>query len=390
MYTSHAYLMQLNQRPPHPMVRGSGSYMWDSYGTRYLDFIQGWAVNCLGHSPPVLVEAIASQLALALNVGPAFFNPQALALAEKLARASGFDQVFLASSGVEANEAAVKLARKWGQKHRQGAYEVITTRDSFHGRTLAMTCATGKPGFEQAFPPAVSGFPKVPYDDIEALRAAIGPLTVGIMVEPMQGEAGVVVPQKRYLRDVRRLCDEHGILMLVDEVQTGMGRTGPLFAHLDGEQEAQRADIMTLGKGLGGGLPVSAMLTRNEVACFEHGDHGSTFAGHALMCAAANAVFDTLTSSEHLERQTQSAQYFEQTLRKLADAERASLRGRGHLWALVLPNARAEQVRDRCFELGLLINAPRPHVLRLMPALDVGAAEIDEMAELLGRALPAP
>ncbi len=381
MNTQTRYLMELSKRPDVVMVRGAGSYLWDQHDKRYLDFIQGWAVNGLGHSPPALSQALSVQAMQALNIGPAYFNPNALALAERLSRASGFERVFFASSGVEANEAAVKLARKWGQKHKQGAFEVITTRDSFHGRTLAMTSATGKPGFDSAFPPGVSGFPKVPYGDIAALRNAVGERTVGIMLEPVQGEAGVVLPPPNYLREVRALCDQAGILLLIDEVQTGMGRLGPLFAHL---AEGIRADIMTLGKGLGGGVPLSAMLARAEVSCFDHGDHGSTYAGHSLTCAVGIAVFDALTHPAHLAQQQEGARHLERTLQGLAEAANLGLRGRGHLWALLLDASCAEAIRDRALERGLLINAARPNVLRLMPALNVSPREIDEMVELLG------
>lgn len=386
MTTGENHLMELGPRPAVRMVRGEGSYLWDDQGRRYLDFVQGWAVNCLGHAPPALARALEAQLARVINVSPAYYNEPALALAEKLSRLSGFDRVFLASSGVEANEAAVKLARKWGQKHKGGAYEVITAHDSFHGRTLAMTCATGKPGFDRAFPPAVPGFRKVPFGDLAALEAAIGPQTVGVMLEPIQGEAGAVVPPRGYLREVRALCDRHGILMLVDEVQTGMARTGPLFAH---RQEGVLADIMTLGKGLGGGIPVSAMLAREEVACFDPGDHGGTFSGLALTCAGALAVLQTLTSPEHTAQREASAAYLEEALRRLSAKHALGLRGAGHLWGLLLPEERAASVRERAFALGLLVNAARPNVIRLMPALDVGQAEIDEMAELLTRALEA-
>jgi acetylornithine/N-succinyldiaminopimelate aminotransferase len=278
----------------------------------------------------------------------------------------------------------VKLARKWGQKHKRGAYEVITTVDSFHGRSLAMTCATGKAGWDVAFPPAVPGFRKVPFGDVGALEAAISTDTVAVMLEPIQGEAGAVVPPEGYLRAVRALCDRRGLLLITDEVQTGMARTGPMFAHME---EGIRPDIMTLGKGLGGGLPVSAMLARTNVACFDHGDHGGTFSGNALMCAGALAVFDTLASPEHGALRQASAACLERTLRRLAEGAGAELRGRGHLWGMVLPEARAEQVRDRAFELGLLVNAARPNVLRFMPALDVGEALLGELEEKLASAL---
>lgn len=377
-------LMQLTPKPPIQMVRGRGSYLWDAAERRYLDVVQGWAVNCLGHSPKVLADALARQADRVMNVGPAFHNEPSHTLAQRLAALSGLSRVYLASTGVEANEAAVKLARKWGQRHKDGAFEVITTRDSFHGRTLAMTSATGKAGFEDAYPPGVSGFPKVPYGDLDAVRAAVGPRTVAVMVEPVQGEAGVVVPPDGYLAGLRALCDEAKILLILDEVQTGIARTGPLFAH---QADGITPDVMTLGKGLGGGLPISAMLAREEVACFAFGDHGGTFAGHTLLSAAALAILGAIASPAHEETRRTGAALLGTTLQRIARDHGLTLRGRGHLWALVFADARAEAVRDRAFDLGLLINAARPNVLRLMPALDVEAEQVDELDALLRAAL---
>lgn len=377
-------LMQFNVRPSVRMVRGRGSYLWDEHGRRYLDFVQGWAVNALGHAPELLTRALAAQLERVVHVGNSFHNAPALALAERLAAESGLERVFLASSGVEANEGAVKLARKWGQRNRQGAYEVLTTYDGFHGRTLAMTCASGKPGWADAFPPRVDGFPKVAFGDLAAMRAAISPRTVAVMVEPLQGEAGAVVPPANYLAGLRALCDEAGILLILDEVQTGMGRTGPLFAH---QADGIRPDILTVGKGLGGGLPISALLARAEIECFELGDHGGTFAGHALLSAGALAVVEELASERHGRIRKASAHMLERALLALAERHGLTLRGRGHLWGLVLPEARAEQVCASAFERGLLVNAARPNVLRLMPALDVAERELEELQELLSAAL---
>jgi len=377
-------LMQFNQKPALRMVRGRGSYLWDEQGRRYLDFVQGWAVNALGHSPQLVRDAVLAQLDAVLNPGPAFHNLPSHALAERLAALSGLPRVFLAGSGAEANEAAVKLARKWGQKHKQGAYEVITTLNSFHGRTIAMSNATGKPGFADACAPAVAGFPKVPYGDVDAVARAIGERTVAVMVEPIQGEAGAVTPPAGYLRGLRALCDRAGILLIVDEIQTGLARTGPLFAF---QAEQVSPDLMTLGKGLGGGLPISALLAREQVACFEHGEHGGTFIAHALLSAAALAVVERIASPEHTALCAESSRRLERSLCAVAANHGGTLRGSGHLWGLVLPSARAELVRDRCFELGLLVNAARPDVLRLMPALDVGAEEIAVMAETLSAAL---
>ena len=378
------HLMQLNTRPAPNMVRGAGSYLWDEYGKQYLDFVQGWAVNCLGHSPHQLAAALEAQLHTLVNPGPAYHNRPAIQLAQRLAELSGLPRVVFGCTGAEVNDAAVKLARKWGQKHKAGAHEVITTHAGFHGRTLAMTCATGKPGWDTAFPPAVPGFRKVAYGDPSAIEQALSERTVAIMLEPIQGEAGVVVPPSGYLRALRALCDQRGLLLIADEVQTGMARTGPLFAH---QADGITPDIMTLGKGLGGGLPLSALLCREQVACFEPGDHGGTFSGHALLCALGLAVLDTLTTPRHEAlREARSAE-LRATLERLALRHGLQLRGRGFLWALVLPDARAELVRERAFAGGLLVNAPRPNVLRLMPALDLESSHMSELNERLDQAL---
>ncbi len=372
--------MRVNQRPEPQMVRGAGSYLFDQDGKRYLDFIQGWAVNCLGHSPAAIKRAIVAQLDQVMNVGPALYNQPALSLAARLCELSGLDRAFFANSGAEANEAAVKLCRKWAQKRRPGAFEVITTRDSFHGRTLAMTCATGKAGWDSAFPPRVEGFVKAPYGDVAAIASMLTDQTAAVMVEPIQGEAGAVTPPSGYLRELRALCDERGVLLVLDEVQTGIGRTGPLFAF---EAEGVRPDLVTLGKGLGGGLPISALLATREASCFDDGDHGSTFGGNAVCCAAALAVLEVLTEPKGREAREESSRRLELALHRAGEFAGARLRGQGHLFGLVLPSNDAEKIRDRAFEQGLLLNAARPNVLRFMPALDVGQVEIDEMLALL-------
>jgi acetylornithine/N-succinyldiaminopimelate aminotransferase len=243
-----------------------------------------------------------------------------------------------------------------------------------------MSAATGKAGFDSAFPPKIEGFPKVPYGDASAVEQAIDERTVAVMVEPVQGEAGVVVPPPGYLRDLRAICDRHGILLIVDEIQTGMARTGPMFAH---QAEGVQPDIMTLGKGLGGGLPISAVLATEHAACFQPGDHGGTFSGNALMCSGALAVLDTLSRPAHTQLRRESSLYLEAALSTIARTTQSTLRGGGHLWALVLERPYAELVRDRAFERGLLVNAARPHILRFMPALDVSRDHVDEMARIL-------
>jgi len=292
--------------------------------------------------------------------------------------------VHFANSGAEANEAALKLARKWGRLHRAGGYEVITTENSFHGRTLALMAASGKPGWDRLFPPEMPGFVKVPFGDSAAVAARIGPETVAVMVEPIQGEAGVVVPPDGYLRELRALCDAHDLLLICDEVQTGMGRTGTLFAF---QREGVKPDILTLGKGLGGGVPVSAVLANERASCFVPGDQGGTYNGNPLMIAAARSVFAIVSEPAFLDRVVAAGAHLQERLLAACLEHGLGLRGRGLLWALVLPDARASQVVEACFSRGLLLNTPRPNLLRLMPSLRVSDAEIDEMVAILERAL---
>ena len=383
LLSATAHLMHIADRPARVMVRGEGSYLWDHAGARYLDFVQGWAVNALGHSPPEIAAALFEQAQTLLNASPAFHNAPQLQLARELVTATGLATVHFANSGAEANEAALKLARKWGRLHRAGAHEVITTENSFHGRTLAMMAASGKPGWDALFPPKMPGFAKAPFGDVSAIAARIRSETVAVMVEPIQGEAGVVVPQEGYLRELRALCDRQGILLICDEVQTGMGRMGTLFAF---EQEGVRPDILTLGKGLGGGVPISAVLANERASCFVPGDQGGTYNGNPLMTAVARRVLSIVANEAFLAQVRDSGRCVQQRLANVCAAYGLGLRGRGLLWALVLPENSAERIVRACFARGLLLNAPRPNLLRLMPSLRVSPAEIDEMATLLEQA----
>jgi len=376
--------MSVAVRPPRIMVRGSGSYLWDHEGTRYLDFVQGWAVNALGHAPPEIAAALQAQALTLISASPAFHNAPQLSFALELTRAAGLAQVHFTNSGAEANEAALKLARKWGRLQRGGAHQIITTLGSFHGRTLALMAASGKPGWDALFPPSMPGFAKVPYGDLPAVEAQIGPETVAVMVEPIQGEAGVVVPPEGYLRGLRGLCDARNLLLICDEVQTGMGRTGSLFAF---EREGVKPDILTLGKGLGGGVPISAVLANERASCFVAGDQGGTYNGNPLMVAAARSVFGVVSGPEFLATVRARGRYLQQRLAPLCTEHGIALRGRGLLWALLLPEPSAEAIVARCFTAGLLINAPRPNLLRLMPSLRVSEAEIDQLCALLEPAL---
>jgi acetylornithine/N-succinyldiaminopimelate aminotransferase len=383
---SFSHLMNLVVRPSPVMVRGEGSFLWDEHGKRYLDFVQGWAVNTLGHAPKAITAALSAQAALLVSTSPAYHNRPALELGARLARESGLAKVFLCSTGAEANEGAIKLARKWGKLHRGGAFEIVTTVNGFHGRTLATMAASGKPGWDVMFPPPVPGFVKVPFGDAAAVRRCIGRDTVAVMVEPIQGEGGVVVPPDGYLRALRELADEHGLLFIADEVQTGVGRTGKLFAHA---HESALPDIMTIGKGIGGGVPLAALLASERAACFERGEQGGTFAGNPLTAAVGLAVLGAVIAPGFLAAVAANGVALVGALAELADVGVVEVRGRGLLCAARLESPRAERVRDAAFDLGLLVNAVRPDTLRFMPRLDVERVEIDEMCALLRRALAA-
>jgi acetylornithine/N-succinyldiaminopimelate aminotransferase len=377
-------LMSVNVRPPPVMVRGEGSWLWDRDGRRYLDFVQGWAVNCLGHCPGAVQRALLEQSAQLINASPAFHTLPAVELARALTARAGLERAFFCSSGAEANEGAVKLARKWGQLHRAGASEIVTTHGSFHGRTLAMMAASGKPGFATRFPPAVPGFVKVPYGDVGAALRALSERTVAVMVEPVQGEGGVVVPPDGYLRELRELTRARSVLLIADEIQTGMGRTGTLFAC---EAESVQPDIMTLGKGLGGGLPIGALLARAHVSCFAPGDQGGTFSGHPVLCAVAAAVLDALTAPGFLEHVLVAGEALRGGLRRIGARHGCNVRGRGLLCALELPAERGPALVEAALARELLINSPQPSLLRLMPALNVSFDEIDEMLRRMEQAL---
>ena len=380
-----ASLMAITARPDAVMVRGEGSWLWDADGRRYLDFVQGWAVNALGHAPSVIQEALAAQAALLLTPSPAFHNAPQLALARELTSRCALDRVFFCNSGAEANEGAIKLVRKWGSAHRSGAYEIVTMHGGFHGRTLATMAASGRAGWDNLFAPTIPVFPKVPFGDAPAVAAAITPRTAAVMVEPVQGEAGVAVPPRGYLRDLRALTTERGVLLVLDEVQTGMGRTGPLFAH---QSEGIEPDVMTLGKALGSGVPLAALLAREEVCCFEPGDQGGTMNGNPLMTAVGLAVLRTIADPDFRAAAAEVAEHLEAGLRALARRLGCpGVRGSGHLLALRLSRPAGPLVVDACRARGLLLNSPRPELLRLMPPLTVSREEVDAMLAMLEPAI---
>ncbi len=383
---SFASLMEITKRPSTVFVEGHGSWLKDANGKEYLDFVQGWAVNCLGHSPKVLVEAIAKQAGKLINCSPAYYNETMIKLADLIVKYSCLHKVFFTNSGAEANEGAVKLARKWGQKFRNGAYEIITMDHAFHGRTLAMMSASGKAEWAQLYKPKVTGFPKVNLDDLNAVQAAINEKTVGVMLEPIQGEAGVFVATDEYLKGLRKLTREKGILLILDEIQTGMGRTGKLFGY---QHSGVEPDIMTLAKGIGGGVPLGALVAHESVCCFEPGDQGGTFNGNPLMMAVGIAVFGEMTKPEFLEKVTETGAYLQGRLEELSKQYGfGEVRGRGLLLAMDLIKENGPQIVEESLNRGLLINSPRKNTLRFMPALIVTREEIDRMIDILKKVFP--
>ena len=377
--------MNIAARPEIVFTHGDGSWLVDHTGKRYLDFVQGWAVNCLGHNPPAVVDALARQSRKLINPSPAFYNEEALAFAKRLTDQSCFQRVFFTNSGAEANEGAIKLARRWGRKLKGGAYEIITFDRAFHGRTLATMSASGKPGWDTLFAPQVPGFPKATLNDLDSVERLIGPNTVGVMLEPVQGEAGVYPATVEFMQALRKLTSERGLLLIVDEVQTGVGRTGKLFAY---EHSGIEPDIMTLGKGIGGGVPLAALLSREDVSVFEYGDQGGTYNGNPLMCAVGSAVFDVVSDPAFLEGVRQTGDYLSGRLADLSN--RIGLqgdRGAGLLRALDLGADIGAKVVEIARDDGLLINSPRPATLRFMSALNVSRDEIDRMIDGTERAI---
>jgi acetylornithine/N-succinyldiaminopimelate aminotransferase len=378
-------VMEITSRPPVVFVEGRGSWLRDRSGREYLDFIQGWAVNCLGHCPDAVVSAIAAQSVRLLNCSPAFYNEPMIRLAELIARHSGLHRTFFTNSGAEAVEGAIKLARKWGQKTRGGAYEIITMEHGFHGRTLAAMSASGKSQWQQLFEPKVPGFPKVQLNDIKEVERTITAKTVAVMLEPIQGEAGVFVASDAFLRDLRALTKRAGILLIVDEIQTGIGRTGTFFGC---EHAGIAPDVMALGKGLGGGIPLGALVAHRDICCFEHGEQGGTFNGNAFATAVGCAVMEEIAKPGFLARVVRSGDHLAKRLKALSDKHQGGgVRGRGLLLALDLGRKSAARVAAEALQRGLLVNAPRPDCLRFMPALTVTREEIDQMIEILDQAL---
>jgi len=381
------YLFQNYARQPIVLVRGSGTRVWDEQGREYLDFVGGLAVNVLGHAHPAVAEAISRQARELIHVSNLYYSVPMIELARLLAEISGFEKVFFCNSGTEAVEAAIKLARRWGRDTRGGAFEIITARDAFHGRTLGALAATGNARYQEPFEPLPPGFVHVPWNDAEAIRAATTPNTVAVLLEPIQGEGGVNLPSPGYLAAVRRWCDERGLLFILDEIQTGMGRTGTFFAF---EQEGIRPDIVCLAKGLAGGVPIGAVLARETVAAhLVPGDHGTTFGGNPLACAAGVATVRTIIDEGLPARAAEAGRRLMARLRELEDRFPVvtEVRGRGLMAAVQLARDVASDVTNRCRERGLLVNPVRPNAIRLLPPLIVTDEEIDRACDILASVL---
>lgn len=378
--------MTTGRRMPVVLVRGEGTRAWDDADKAYLDFFGGPAVHSLGHCHPVVVKAIEDQARTLIHVSNAVYSVPQLKLAQILIENSCFDRVYFPNSGAEANEAAIKLAHKWGAEHKSGANEIISAVDSFHGRTLAAITASGTPRYSEPFGPLPGGFNHVTFDDIEALQAATTPKTCAIILEPIQGEAGVNVPKPSYLPAVRAWCDEQNILLIADEVQTGMCRTGPLFAY---QGMGFEPDVMTLAKGLASGVPVAAILAKEECAVFTPGDHGSTFGGNPFATQVAFAVTEFMMETDMPAQVEKRSAYLRSRLEDLASRLPVikEIRGKGLLLAIGFDHDVGERVMQESLSAGLIVNNVRPNAIRLSPPLTVSEAEIDEAVAILAKVI---
>ena len=382
------YFMHTVSRVPVTLVKGEGARVWDDNGREYLDFVAGWAVNSLGHCHPVVAEALAEQAHTLIQVSNQFYTIPQLRLAEILVQHSCLDKVFISNSGAEANEGAVKLARRYGKHHRHGAYEVISANGSFHGRTLSMVAASGQAKHQEAYLPLPAGFINVEYNNIEAIKAATTDKTCAVILEPLQGEGGVNMPDDNYLKMVREWCSQQGILLILDEIQTGIGRLGTLFGY---ELYGVEPDVMTLAKGLGSGVPIGAIMAKDSANVFAPGEHGSTFGGNPLVCAAAYATLKYIIENKVADNARKIGQYFAGRLEELKDKYTfvTDVRGRGLLLAIEFDREIAADVLGTCLENGLLVNRLKPSALRFMPPLIIGHGEVDEAINILDRVLAA-
>ena len=383
------YYMHVVNRQPIVIVRGDGTTVWDENGREYLDFTAGWAVNNAGHANAAVADAIAEQARTLLQTSNQFYTIPQLKLAQLLIDNSCMDKVFFCNSGAEANEGAIKLARKYGRLHRNGAYEVITAMNSFHGRTMMTVAATGQPHYQEKFQPMPAGITHVDYNDIEGIKVATTDRTAAVMLEPVQAEGGVNMPSPGYLEQVRDWCDEAGLLLIFDEVQTGLGRLGTLFGY---QSFGVEPDVMALAKGLGGGVPIGAFLATDSASVFEPGDHGSTFGGNVLACAAAFASTTYIIENGLPAAAKKMGEYLGKGLNEVKGNNPqgiADVRGMGLLWAVEYTSDMSAAVMAACNEAGLLLGILGTNGNRLMPPLVVTRSEIDEALKRFGIGLEA-
>ncbi len=373
--------MQTGRRLPVTFVRGKGCLLYDDSGREYLDLVAGIAVNLLGHSHPDVVAAVTTQANALIHTSNLYFTQPQVELAQRLVELSFPSRVFFCNSGAEANESAIKLARKWGTRNRDSAFEILTTEGSFHGRTLATVTAGGQHKYSDPFKPLPEGFVHVPYNDLDALKAATNSRTVAVMLEPVMGEIGIIPAASGYLEGVRSWCYAQNLLLILDEVQTGLGRTGRWFAY---QHHGITPDVMTLAKGLGGGVPIGACLAAPRADVFEPGDHGSTFGGNPLACAAALAVLSVIERDGLVGHAAEMGELLHEALLDLGAKD---VRGIGLMQAFEFGEPRAKAFQQTCLDAGLIVNAVDDHSVRLVPPLIIGNAEIDRAHSTMRKAI---
>ncbi len=380
------YFFPVGKRLPVTLVKGQGSRVWDEDGREYLDCVAGIAAVSLGHCHPEVVKAVQEQAASLMHVSNYFYTQPQIRLAQLLCEHTGLDKVFFCNSGAEAVEGCIKLARKWGKEKRDGAFEIIVAEGAFHGRTLATVTATATEKYRAPFTPLVEGFVRVPFNDVEAIKRATTGKTAAVLLEPIQGEGGVIVPDDDYLPQVRAWCDEAGILLMADEVQVGVGRAGALFAH---QLYGIEVDVMAVAKGLGGGFPIGAFLAKDHCAVLGLGEHGTTFGGNPLAAHVGYTVLKHIIENDLSTQVAKKGEHLERRLHSLADRHPMvkEVRGRGLLWAIELDRAAAEEAVRLCLEEGLLANNVKPTALRLMPPLTITEEELDRAVEIVERVL---
>ncbi len=376
------YFLPVSKRLPITLVRGEGTNVWDDDGKQYLDFVAGIAAVSLGHCHPEVVGAIQRQASQLMHTSNYYYTVPQVKLAQLLCESTGLDKVFFCNSGAEAVEGCIKLARKWGKEKRNGAFEIIVAENAFHGRTMATVSATGNEKYRAPFTPLVEGFARVPFNDINAVKKATTGKTVAVMLEPIQGEGGVNVPDDGYLPAVRAWCDEAGLLLILDEVQTGVGRTGKLFAY---QHYGIEPDVMAVAKALGGGFPIGAFLSKDHCSVLGAGDHGTTFGGNALACEVGYSVLKYMLDHDLPGRAAKIGEYLQRKLHALADRHPVvtEVRGKGLIWALELDRPVAEEAVASCAEHGLLVNNVKPTALRFIPPLTVSEEEIDRALDIV-------